>query len=63
MELVNISDLGNIQQKRKDAGLTQYKVASYCGISLQTLRSWEYGTTKSIKPEHYKKLSEILNNA
>lgn len=59
-KLNDLRDFGDIRQMREDAKLTQRNVATYCGVSLQTFRTWEYGVTKNIKPEHYEKLTEIL---
>ena len=34
-----------IKQLRKDKGLTQEQLAEIVGVSLQTIRRWEWGTT------------------
>lgn len=59
--MVDISEIGNIKEIREDLGLTQCKVAKYCGVSLQAYYRWENGITKLIKEENFNRLCEILN--
>lgn len=60
-KLEDASQIENMLEKRKEAGLSQVAVAKYCGVSLQAYVRWENGTTKGIKKKHYDKLREILN--
>lgn len=57
----SVNDIGDIREIRENLGLTQCKVAKYCGVSLQAYYRWENGLTKLIKEENYEKLCEILN--
>lgn len=59
--MVDVSEIGNIKEIREDLGLTQCKVAKYCGVSLQAYYRWENGLTKMIKEENFNRLCEILN--
>jgi len=51
----------DLKEKRIAAGLTQLQLAQACGVSLTTVRMWEYGMPPS--PENLKKLEEVLRNA
>lgn len=59
--MVDVSEIGNIKEIREDLGLTQCKVAKYCGVSLQAYYRWENGLTKMIKEENFNRLCKILN--
>lgn len=59
--MVDLSNIGDIREKREKIGLSQCKVAKHCGVSIQAYYRWENGLTKQIKDENYKKLCEILN--
>lgn len=56
----NLTEIGDIKEMRKNAGLTQAVVAKYCGVSLQAYYRWEDGLTKSISEERFEKLKDIL---
>lgn len=60
LNMVDVTEIGNIKEIRESLGLTQCKVAKHCGVSLQAYYRWENGITKLIKPENYEKLCEIL---
>lgn len=48
-----------IKQKRIDLGLSQVKVATACGVSINTYRYWEQSATTPNK-ENIMKLREVL---
>lgn len=60
-KMVNVSEIGDIKAVRKERGLSQCKVAKYCGVSIQALYRWEQGLTKQISKDRYDKLCEILD--
>ena len=49
----------DIKKLRKKQGLSQMKLAAKVGVSLTTVRNWEYGTSDP-KEENEEKLKEIL---
>ncbi len=60
LKMVDVSEIGDIRELRENKGLTQCKVAKYCGVSIQAYYRWENGITKLIKTENFNKLCEIL---
>ena len=49
----------DIKEVRKGLGLTQYELATKCGVSLNTIRNWEYGVTTP-NEDNMKKLKKVL---
>ena len=49
----------NIKKLRKALGYSQFKLATECGVSINTLRNWEYGVTTP-NEENMKKLKKVL---
>lgn len=56
----DLTEIGNIKDLRKDAKLTQEKVAKHCGVSVVAYQRWEHGIGKYIEEEKFNKLKEIL---
>lgn len=50
----------NFEQMRKDACLTQVKLAVLVGVSVNTIQSWERGVSKP-NEINYQKLLKALN--
>jgi len=48
----------NLREQREASGLTQAKLAELCGVSLTTVRMWEYGMPP--KPENKDRLEKVL---
>jgi transcriptional regulator with XRE-family HTH domain len=51
----------NIKKLRKEKNMTQIELAAKVGVSLTTIRNWEYGASTP-NEENMKKLEEILEN-
>jgi transcriptional regulator with XRE-family HTH domain len=51
----------NLKEQRKLLGFTQQSLATACGVSMATVRMWEYGMPPT--EENRKKLEEVLANA
>ena len=49
-----------IRERRKDNKLTQEKLAEIIGVSLMTLKRWEWGSSEP-RAEELQKLAEALN--
>ena len=49
----------NIKKRRKELGLSQMELAARVGVSLTTVRTWEYGTSQP-NEENRKKLEKVL---
>lgn len=58
----NLSEMGDILTLRKEANLTQEKVAKHCGVSVQAYQRWEHGVGKYIDEFKFNKLKEILGS-
>lgn len=56
----DLNEIGDIKDLRKDAKLTQEKVAKHCGVSVVAYQRWEHGIGKYIEEEKFNKLKEIL---
>ena len=50
----------NIKKLRKEKGLSQMKLAAETGVSLTTIRNWEYGTSEP-NEENREKLKKVLD--
>lgn len=50
----------NINQRRKELGLTLEKIADYVGVSKGTVKKWESGYIKNMGRDKIMLLSEIL---
>ncbi len=50
----------NINQRRKDLGLTLEKIADYVGVSKSTVKKWESGYIKNMGRDKIMLLAEIL---
>lgn len=59
-KLRDITELGDIREKRKNAGLSQFDMAKSCGVSVTAYQRWEHGCTKMIRAEHYDRIVEAL---
>lgn len=53
--------LDNLKNLRLEAGLSQMRLAAKVGVSLETVRRWEYGLNDP-KPENKNKLKKVLEN-
>lgn len=49
----------NIKKLRKEKGMTQVDLALKVGVSVNTIRNWEYKVSEPT-PENEKKLREVL---
>ena len=49
----------NIKKRRKELGLSQMELAARVGVSLTTVRTWEYGTSQP-NEENREKLEKVL---
>ena len=52
-------DLTKLDELRKALGYSQTKLASKCGVSINTYRNWEYGVTTP-NEENMNKLKKAL---
>lgn len=50
----------NLKEKRKKKGLSQMKLAAKVGVSLTTIRNWEYGISTPTD-ENMEKLKKVLD--
>lgn len=51
-----------LQQKRKELGLTQIEAAKRIGVSVNAYRNWEYGGARPT-PENMDKLKAVFDEA
>ena len=51
-----MNDLKTFRQRKH---LTQKRLAAWIGVSAETLRTWEYGTSQP-RPHHILQLAEVL---
>jgi transcriptional regulator with XRE-family HTH domain len=51
-----VDDLRAFRQRKR---LTQKRLAAWVGVSAETLRTWEYGTTQP-RPHHIRQLADAL---
>lgn len=56
----DLNEIGDIKSLRKNAKLTQEKVAKHCGVSVVAYQRWEHGIGKWIEESKFDKLKEIL---
>jgi len=54
-------DMEKLKSLRLESGLSQMKLAAKVGVSLETIRRWEYGLNDP-KPDNKEKLKEVLEN-
>jgi len=52
-------DIPNIRQRRRELGLTQWELARMVGVSITSIRQWEYKITTP-KAENLIRLQEAL---
>lgn len=61
-ELYDISEIGNIKEKRLQKNISQFKAAAFCGVSITAYQRWECGVTKKVFKHNYEKLVELFGD-
>jgi DNA-binding XRE family transcriptional regulator len=53
-------DLSNLKKVREERDVTQGELAKAVGVSVNTIRSWEQGTTKNPSEENVRSLMSFF---